>query len=605
VNVQEDETPSGLPPQSPEHDPLAEPRARRGEAIGDPILIRRAETAEAAAQALEDRLARIQERLREAERESESASQRLGERERELERASQRLSDGEQQLHSVSGRLAEREQELQSVTQRLSERERELHSVSTRLEQREQELHRAELEITRRVEALELRVTAVQEELSRERGAREAAERELEALRAAQTMLQPLVGDLKQLAQRLRLAAEEAPAPPAPAAPPASAAEAAGAPSAPVPAAEVPSPPVAPPAPAAENPPAPPAPAAEQPSAPPTPRAPTPKAHPESSGTAMADALAAAVQRLRARVAAVGDQSEEEPGDRRSEDEPHDPQPEEQAPRGVPYTPPLAVGVPEPRAWLAPAIRRVAQRRDPRLAAELVLELLPVQALSVPGTLRYVARIAELGSYEVLLSGGHGTVRDLAGAASAESAEFVLEGSAAAFAELAAGGLKLSRWRPPTGLRIRAGRRRAGRLFSASRAPLGLADLGRAGITVWPGLLLLALAEAIDPAAVASHSFTIAFAIEGPQSAVLHLQARGGQPLAVSRAGDPSAPAGEAAPSETHPQTTVHLSEQAFARMIGGQDLAGESVLLEGDPAPLALLLSWTDRVQSIRRLAA
>jgi hypothetical protein len=569
VNVQEDETPSGLPPHDPARDPLAEPRARRGEAIGDPILIRRAETAEAAAQALEDRLARIQERLREAERESESASQRLGERERELERASQRLGDGEEQLRSVSARLSEREHELQSVTERLSERERELRSVSDRLAEREQELHGAELEIRQRVEALELRVSAVQEELLAERGARQAAERELEGLRAAQATVQPLVVELKQIAQRLRLAAD-APAPPALPVPPAPA--------------EVP--------------------------VPPAPRAPAPKAQPEPAGAAMAEALTAAVQRLRARVAAVGEQSEEEPRDRRPEgEEAHDPQSEDQAPRGVPYTPALAVGVPEPRAWLAPAIRRVAQRRDPRLAAELVLELLPAQALSVQGTLRYVARIAELGSYEVLLSGGHGSVRDLAGAGATDAAEFVLEGPAAAFAEVAAGGLKLSRWRPPAGLRIRSGRRRAGRLLSTRGAPLALTDLQRAKINAWPGLLLLALAEAIDPAATASHSFTIAFAIDGSQSAVLQVKACNGRPLAVSRAGDRETPAKDLAPPRdehvARPQTTVHLSEQAFVRMISGEDLAGESVLLEGETAPLVSLLSWTDRVQGIRRLGA
>jgi hypothetical protein len=548
VNVQEDETPSGLPPHDPARDPLGEPRARRGDAIGDPILIRRAETAEAAAQALEDRLGRIQERLREAERESETASQRLGERERELQRASQRLGEGEEQLRSISGRLAQREQELQTVTERLGERERELHSVSQRLQQREQELHSTEQEIRQRVEALELRVGAVQEELVRERSAREAAERELEALRAAQATVQPLVSELKQIAQRLRVVAETPSPAPTPRAP--------------------------------------------------EPRAPERKTQPEPAGAAMAEALSAAVQRLRARVAAVAEPQEE--------DEQAELEREEEAPRGAPYTPALAVGVPEPRAWLAPAIRRVAQRRDPRLAAELVLELLPAQALSVQGTLRYVARIAELGSYEVLLSGGHGSVRDLAGAATADGAEFVLEGSAAAFAEVAAGGLKLSRWRPPAGLRIRAGRRRAGRLLSARATPLSLSDLQRAKIIAWPGLLLLALAEAIDPASTASHSFTIAFAIDGPQSAVLHVQARNGQPLTVSRAGERNPTEGDAAQQlDMHPQTTVHLSEQAFARMIGGQDLAGASILLEGDPAPLESLLSWTDRVQGIRRLAA
>jgi hypothetical protein len=315
----------------------------------------------------------------------------------------------------------------------------------------------------------------------------------------------------------------------------------------------------------------------------------------------MAEALAAAVQRLRARVAAVGEpQDQSPPGE--AERPPDQPEPEPA--RGVPFTPPLAENEAPALRWLAPAIRRVAERRDAQLAAELVLELLPAQALTTDGALRYVAKIAELGSYEVSLADGIGSVRNLAGGAPAGSPDFVLEGPAAAFAEVAAGGSKLSSWRPPLGLRVR-GRRRAKRLLASRRTPLSLADLHRAGVTVWPGLLLLALAESIDPASTAGHSFTIAFAIEEPQSAVLQVQAVSGKPLLVARMEQTTAASGQGSPAQSPAQTTVRLGEQAFARMLSGRDLAGESILLEGDPAPLQTLLSWTDRVQGIRRRGA
>jgi hypothetical protein len=552
VNVQEDETPGGTPSDS-DRDVLAERRARRGDPIGDPILIRRAETAEAAAQTLEDRLSGIQARLREAEQESQSAAQRLVQREQELSSASERLSDGERQLRSISTRLEERERELRSVSERLSERERELQTVSERLADREQQLHRAELEIRGRVEALEQRVGEVQEDLAREREARQAAERELQALQLAQAAVAPLIGELREIAHRLRLAAESAPPPESvPAAPQA-----------------------------------------------------------EAANAQMAEALAAAVQRLRARVAEVGEIQESGPEEIEPEGELAETQPEDElavestadsAPpidqAGTPYAPPPAVERSAPRAWLAPAIRRVAERRDPRLAAELVLELLPAQAIAIGKPTRYLVKIAELGAYEISLADGRGSVRDLAGAGLIDSRTYLLEGPAAAFAEVAAGGSRLSAWRPPAGLRIRGGRRRAKRLLAARRVPLSLSELESAGVTVWPGLLLLALAEAIDPASTAGHTFTIVFAIEGQQSAELAVQALQGRPLAVTR-GPAQAAAG--APG----QTTVHLSERAFARLITAQDLAQESVRIEGDQAPLQTLLSWTDRVQGIRRLPA
>lgn len=571
VNVQEDETPAGLPREDEDRDPSAPPRQGREQPMGDPILIRRAEAAEAEAHALEDRLSGIQARLREAERESQSASERLAERERELDRASRRLSEGEQQLRSISSRLTEREQELHAVSERLGERERELHAVTDRLAERERELDRAELDIRGRVDALELRVGEVQADLLHEREAREAAERELRELRAAQATLQPLVAELRQIAQRLRSAAEEA----VPAAPAVSTPQ--------------PQPQPAPRAPGRH----------QEPEAQPAPR---PAArHQESGGTQMAEALAAAVQRLRARVAAVGEVPDQAPP---AEAESGPEQPEPEPVRGVPFTPPLAENEAPALAWLAPAIRRVAQRRDAQLAAELVLELLPAQALATDGVLRYVAKIAELGSYEVSLADGMGSVRNLAGAAPAGAPDFVLEGPAAAFAEVAAGGSKLSSWRPPPGLRVR-GRRRAKRLLASRRTPLSLADLQRAGLTVWPGLLLLALAESIDPASTAGYSFTIAFAIEGPQSAVLQVQATSGRPLLVARMEETSAANAQGSPAQSPAQTTVRLGEQAFARMLSGRDLAGESILLEGDPAPLQTLLAWTDRVQGIRRRGA
>ena len=93
--------------------------------------------------------------------------------------------------------------------------------------------------------------------------------------------------------------------------------------------------------------------------------------------------------------------------------------------------------MPEKRiSWLAPAIRRLAAERDAKLAAELVIELIPAQREIVDGPLNYEIKIRELGTFYVALDPGQATIsREPRG-----SIDFSLEGPVAAFSELAAGG---------------------------------------------------------------------------------------------------------------------------------------------------------------------
>ena len=238
-------------------------------------------------------------------------------------------------------------------------------------------------------------------------------------------------------------------------------------------------------------------------------------------------------------------------------------------------------------SWLAPAIRRVAERRDPKLAAELVTELLPAQQLVLGRPLSYELRIAEReGSWHVRV--GPGRVDVGAGPTRGEAAvDFTLEGRAAAYAELAAGGAG----RRLRGLRIDGSRRALRALRRARRRPLALWDLAEAGIEVWPGLLLLALAEAIDPSWSVGRSFTVAFAIGAATAPAgdtgVYVQVRDGAALAVT-----------SAPREP-PATTVRASEGALTCMLAGAPLpAGEAILVEGDTGLLELLIEWADRAQ-------
>jgi hypothetical protein len=300
----------------------------------------------------------------------------------------------------------------------------------------------------------------------------------------------------------------------------------------------------------------------------------------------MAGALAAAVERLRARVAQVGETETEAPE--------------------TPLAPANAASVPiqvVPRQlappthrepWLAAAIRAIAERRDARLAAELITELLPAQRLVVDRPLSYGLGIAELDTrWRATFGHGRSDIGVLP-AAEKSDLDFELRGRAVDFAELAAGGAG----RRLRGIEVRGNRRRLRTLRRARRRPLELWDLASAGIDVWPGLLLLALAEAIDPRWSVGQRFTIAFEIEqspeGPVSATLHVQARDGAPLGVS-----------SAPRES-PAATVRLGERAFMCMLAGTPLpVGARILVDGDPGPLELLIEWSDRAQGRSSAAA
>jgi hypothetical protein len=300
---------------------------------------------------------------------------------------------------------------------------------------------------------------------------------------------------------------------------------------------------------------------------------------PEARREEMAGALAAAVKRLRARVAEVGDA----------------PTPaEEMSPAATSVARPAVQVVPrqlppptDREPWLAAAIRGIAEHRDARLAAELITELLSAQRLVIERPLSYGLRLAELDTdWCATFAHGRSEIGVLA-ITPEHDLDFELRGRAADFAELAAGGTG----RRLPGIELHGSHRRLRALRRARRRPLALWDLASAGIDVWPGLLLLALAEAIDPTWSAGEHFAIAFEIEQsrPASAhaTLHVLVHDGARLAVT-----------STPSEP-PLTTVRLGERAFMCMLAGAPLpVGKHILLDGDPGPLERLIEWADRAQ-------
>ena len=292
------ETPNGEqgpgPPRRGEGDLFAERRARRAAESGEVALTRRAEAAEATLQTLERHVASLQQRLREAEDEHvrldellEAERAAAHEREHELRRVKQR-EYAEQQLRveaedrlshvSAAGVQLERESraEIEQLSARLSSSEDEAREAARRVEGLQRQLaeveqqagaeraalRRSEQDLRARMDDLERRALEIQRGLDAERGARERSERLLEGMREGHRRIELLVGEMKGIVARVSaaLAAEQRTRP-------------AGAP------------------------------AAEERTRPA--RQPAEAVVEEARGAEMADALAAAVERLRARAETV------------------------------------------------------------------------------------------------------------------------------------------------------------------------------------------------------------------------------------------------------------------------------------------------------------
>jgi chromosome segregation ATPase len=296
------ETPNGETGSGPEGrarrsegDLFAERRARRAAESGEVALTRRAEAAEATVQTLERHVASLQQRLREAEDERrrvdellESEREAALEREHELRRVKQR-EYAEQQLRveaeeraaqaSDMGTRLERESraEIERLSARLGASEesgrqlaRRLQAVQRQLAEAEQATREARAvpeqeqrvdagsQLQERLDELERRALEIQRGLDSERAARERSELLLTSMREGHARMEQLLGELKGIVGRVTgaIAAQERAA--------FVGQRAAGAPS-------------------------------------------------EARGGEMADALAAAVERLRARAEAVPEDQETPP----------------------------------------------------------------------------------------------------------------------------------------------------------------------------------------------------------------------------------------------------------------------------------------------------
>jgi predicted RNase H-like nuclease (RuvC/YqgF family) len=362
VIAEGNETPGGESGGTPEGrgrlnegDILAERRARRAAESGEHALTLRAEAAEATVRTLETHVASLQQQLRESEQEAQRLSERIDatrqaqpdersqggrhtyapERdaalERELQRASQR-EYAEQRLRlEAEERCGEIERETRTEIERLGRRvdasERDAQELGARLEAAQRELveaeqalaaqqvavQQSERELRERLSGLERQAEQLHGGLETERAARERAEQMLAALQQAQRGAQLLLSGLADTVARLRETTQRQRVAVQPAVAEAPAAAIVATPTGATPTGATP--PIAwrPLAPRAPEPPASTPTTFEPESAPARQRSESSPAAPttaqarsiapgEASGGEMAAALAAAVERLRARV---------------------------------------------------------------------------------------------------------------------------------------------------------------------------------------------------------------------------------------------------------------------------------------------------------------
>jgi len=230
------ETPGGNPTDrrsagGSEGDLLSERRARRASETGEATLTRRAEAAEATVRTLEVHVSTLQERMRELEEQRRSHAERADaeraavlERDAELRRVKQREYAEQQlrveaedrlmgneresraQIDRLNRRLSASEQEAREVAQRLESVQRALAEAEQTAAAERTAVRRSERELQARLTELECRALEINQALAAERAARERSERTLESIRRGHRMVESLVGDTRAIVARLAAA---------------------------------------------------------------------------------------------------------------------------------------------------------------------------------------------------------------------------------------------------------------------------------------------------------------------------------------------------------------------------------------------------------------
>ncbi len=254
------------------------------------------------------------------------------------------------------------------------------------------------------------------------------------------------------------------------------------------------------------------------------------------------------------------------------------------APQAPPQEPAWPAGPPAP--WVTAVLQRLLAS-EPEVAGRIAVGLAPAYGLAAQRPLRYDLVLTGHGCLAVDVAPGEpATVLQRAAPRPRGERDLSIAGDAVGVARLLHGRRALLRW--PA--RVRGGRRALRELRRQARAPLGVRELGKAGIALEPALALRLVALAIDPEATRGERFAVAHAplAGGPVDAWLRI-ADGAEPTVVTN--EPSEPT----------RLTLRCTRGALLALIAGvEPPPGEAGSLDGDDIALALVRAWIARTEHL-----
>ncbi|MGN6189106.1 MAG: hypothetical protein ACTHOE_09420 [Conexibacter sp.] len=245
---------------------------------------------------------------------------------------------------------------------------------------------------------------------------------------------------------------------------------------------------------------------------------------------------------------------------------------------------PVALPTGPPAPWVTAALQRLLAT-EPETAGRLAVGLLPAAGLAADEPLRYDVLLAARACLAVdVTPRAPATVVQRPAPRPRGERDLSIAGDAAGIARLLHGRRTLLR-RPA---RVRGGRKALRELRRLARAPLGLRELGAAGVALEPALALKLVALAIEPGATQGERFALAHAplAGGPVDAWLRI-ADGAEPSVVTT--QPPEPT----------RLTLRCTRGALLALIAGvEPPPGEAGTLDGDLAALTLLRGWIARTE-------
>jgi len=243
---------------------------------------------------------------------------------------------------------------------------------------------------------------------------------------------------------------------------------------------------------------------------------------------------------------------------------------------------PLAAGPVAP--WLTSAVQRLLAT-EPETAGRVAVGLLPAHGLAAAAPLRYDVVLADRGCLAVDVAPHSPSVVVQRRAPRPRSErDLSIAGDVAGVARLLHGRRTLLR-RPA---RVRGGRKALRELRRLARTPLGLRELGAAGVALEPALALRLIALAIEPEAT-----------RGARFAIAHVPLAGGPVDAWLRIADGEEPSVVTSEPPEPTRLMLRCTRGALLALLAGvQPAPGEAGTLDGDAAALTLLRGWIARTE-------